>query len=51
MALNIPEQDKYLTLPDEMFVPGAGDDLSEEIVRPSTTYGCASGATSWRCWA
>ena len=38
MALNIPEQDKYLTLPDEMFVPGAGDDLSEEIVRPSTTY-------------
>ena len=38
MALNIPEQDKYMTLPDEMFVPGAGDDLSEEIVRPSTTY-------------
>lgn len=38
MALNIPEQDKYMSLPNEMFVPGAEDDQSEEIVRPSTTY-------------
>jgi len=38
MALNIPDQDLYQSLPDEMFVIGADDGQAEEIVRPSTTY-------------
>lgn len=38
MSLNIPEQEKYLSLPEEMFVSGLDDEQAEEIVRPSTTY-------------
>ena len=38
MALNIPENEKYLSLPDEMFVVGGDDGSAEEISRPSTTY-------------
>ena len=38
MALNIPEKDKYQSLPEEMFVIGEDDTGAEEIVRPSTTY-------------
>lgn len=38
MALNLPENEKYLSLPDEMFTIGADDTQAEEIVRPSTTY-------------
>ena len=38
MALNIPNQEQYLSLPEEMFVIGQDDAQAEEIVRPSTTY-------------
>lgn len=38
MALNILENEKYLNLPDEMFVIGEDHDAAEEISRPSTTY-------------
>lgn len=38
MALNILENEKYLNLPDEMFVLGEDHDAAEEISRPSTTY-------------
>lgn len=38
MALNIPNQEQYLSLPEEMFVIVQDDAQAEEIVRPSTTY-------------
>ena len=38
MALNIPNQEQYLSLPEEMFIIGQDDAQAEEIVRPSTTY-------------
>lgn len=38
MALNIPEENTYAELPEEMFVIGQDVDDAEEIVRPSTTY-------------
>ena len=38
MMINIPDADQYASLPEELFVPGEDDSLSEEIARPSTTY-------------
>ena len=38
MNLNMPDNDTYASLPEELFVIGEDDTLAEEIARPSTTY-------------
>ena len=38
MSSNTLNPEAYASLPDEMFVIGEDDSLSEEIARPSTTY-------------